>query len=299
MKYAEEMFPIGSLPDQRTPGAYIDATLANNLDVYARKIKNDMHFLIIISGNDSVGNGKSTLATQIGSYLTYRINELHKMENTFESNDVYFNSKELTTNSLNKPALKIQQLDEGDDLTTHGMKELAVRLKRYFRKCRQLNQILILILPSFFELPKFYALARSHCLINVKFGGEFERGFFDFYGPNTKKKLYLKGKREWDYDVVKEDFSGVFSQSYHFLTANMPEQLAKEIDDYKRRKFADTRDDHIEQLDEADKKRWKKEFFIELHDKMPEVTMNQWAKGFSVTDRTLFNWIRDVMTENT
>jgi len=299
MKYAEEFFPMGSLPDQRTPGAYIDGTLAKNLDVYAKKIKNDMHFLIIITGNDSVGNGKSTLATQIGSYLTYRINELHNTENEFNSSDVYFNSKELTINSIEKPAYKIQQLDEGDDLTTHGMKELAVRLKRYFRKCRQLNQILILILPSFFELPKFYALARSHCLINVKFGGEFERGYFDFYGPSSKKKLYLKGKREWDYDVVSSDFSGVFSQSYHFLTANMPEQLKKEINKYKKRKFDDTRDDHIVQLEEADKKKYKKELFLELHEKMPFVTMKQWTEGFLVTEMTLYNWIKEHKRENT
>lgn len=294
MKYAEDLFPLGSLPDQRTPGAYIDATLARNLDVYAKKIKNDMHFLILITGNDSVGNGKSTLATQIGTYLTWKINQLHKLDNTFTSDDAYFNSKQLTQGSLEKPQYTVQELDEGDDLTTHGMKDLAIKLKRYFRKCRQLNQIVILILPSFFELPKFYALARSHCLINVKWGGEFERGFFDFYGPSKKKLLYLKGKREWDYGVVRPDFNGVFSQSYHFLTKNMPEDLQKEIAKYRANKLRDTQDDHLDNIDETDKKKWTKELYVKLKTKMPYVQLQQWAEGFDVDRSTLYRWEKEI-----
>ena len=217
MKFAEEIFPKGSFPDQRTDGAYIDSKLAANLDMIAKKIAKDMHFLGIITGNDMVGNGKTTFMTQIGSYLTWKVNQLHGTKNTFTDKNLLMNTTDLAERSFELPPLSVICLDEGDDLTTHGMKELAVKLKRYFRKCRQLNQIIILILPSFFELPKFYALSRSHFLINVKFEGEYDRGYFHFYSPLSKKLLYLKGKRYWDYDAHSSDFDGRFFASYCFF----------------------------------------------------------------------------------
>ena len=298
MKYGENLYPVGTIPEQRTDGAYMNETLAKNLDIYAKKIANDMHFLIVITGNDSVGNGKTTIATQVASYLTWKINQLHKTDNDFTADNVYFNAKKLSKESLSKPPLTVHLLDEGDDLTTHGMKELAVRLKRYFRKCRQLNQIIILILPSFFELPKFYAMARSHCLINVKFYGEFERGLFDFFGPTKKKLLYIKGKKEWDYDCVKPDFTGNFNASYNFLTKNPPEDLDKEVKKYLRKKFEDTRDDQEDVFEEADKRKWTRQLFMELKEKMPKVTMGQWAEGFSVHKSTLYQWIADEKVGN-
>lgn len=298
MKYAENLYPIGTIPKQLTAGAYMHGTLARNLDVYAKKIANDMHFLLIITGNDSVGNGKTTLATQVGSYLTWKINQIHGTNNTFDSSNIYFNAKKLAAQSLNKPPLTVHLLDEGDDLTTHGMKELAVRLKRYFRKCRQLNQIVILILPSFFELPKFYALARSHCLINVKFHGEFERGLFDFYGPSKKKLLYLKGKREWDYDCVKADFSGGFNGAYNFMTPDIATTLEEETKKYLKKKFEDTKDDQEEQVDQADAKRYTREILYKLNEAMPDISDRRWAEGFGVSARTISRWISEERVKN-
>lgn len=216
MKFAQELFPKGTFPKQQTDGAYIDEELANNLDMYASKIANDMHFLILITGNDSVGNGKSTLATHVGTYLTWKINQLHNTNNTFTHKNVFFKGKKLQEESFKMPKYSVLQLDEGDDLTSHAMKQEMHELKRYFRKCRQLNQILIMILPSYFELPKFFALSRSHCLINVKFQGAFERGYADFYSPSSKKKLYIYGKKDWDYSAAKPDFDIRFTGGYTF-----------------------------------------------------------------------------------
>lgn len=292
MKYAEELFPKGTLPYQKTDGLYLDGTLSQNLDIFARKIVKDMHFLILITGNDSVGNGKSTFATQIGTYLTWRINQLHKVNNTFDSKNMFFHSVELMKKSPDLPKLSVVVLDEGDDLTTHGMKELAIRLKRYFRKCRQLNQIIILILPSFFELPRFYALARSHCLLNVKFADEFERGHFDFYGATKKKLLYMKGKRDWNYQAEKENFSGVFAPSYTFLCKNINE----EIELYKKRKYEDMIDDNEEKEIDIDtiKTKVKKDMFLKLRKNMPQINMDQWSHGFRVTKKTLHLWQREI-----
>jgi hypothetical protein len=295
MKFLQDEFPKGTFKNQKSDGAYIDETLANNLDIYAKKIIDDMHFLILISGNDSVGNGKSTLATHIGCYLTSKINELHKKNNTFTSGNVALESKKLVDQSFELPKYSVVLLDEGDDLVTHGMKQAAVELKRFFRKCRQLNQILILILPSFFELPKFYALARSHCLLNVKFHGEFERGLFDFYGPKSKKKLYLKGKRDWDYQIINEDFDGNFFGNYTFYP-----NLVEETEKYKKKKYEDMIDDKEEnQLLNQKQMQHKvaQKYFMNLHHNLPDIAVPKLANALGIGKTTAYTYINNYEKE--
>ena len=298
MKFAETLFPKGSFKGQQTDGAYIDKTLAINLDIYAKKIVDDMHFMGIITGSDGVGNGKSTLAQQVGTYLTCKINELHGTKNTFTHRNVFLNSKDLTVKSPSLPRYSVITLDEGDDLTTHGMKELAVRLKRYFRKCRQLNQIIILILPSFFELPKLYAMSRSHFLINVSFENEYERGFFKFYGPLSKKLLYLKGKKEWDYSAHPKDFEGRFFSSYCFFP-----DLEHEIELYKKNKYQDMVDDNKEKEESKTPATIKKEVTIELFKQMYQnldgITIKKLSHAFGVHENTGSRWINEEKDEET
>lgn len=302
MKFAEDWFPLGSFKDQKTDGLYIDKTLADNLNILSERITDDMHFLGLICGHDAVGNGKSTLAQHVGCYLTWKINQQHKLNNTFTQRNIVFKGEELTQRSFEMPRYSVLVLDEGDDLTTHGMKELSVRLKRYFRKCRQLNQILLLILPSFFELPRFYALNRSHFLIDVKFYGKFERGVFSFYGMKSKKNLYLKGKKWWDYDSSKSDFDGRFVGCYSFYP-----DLETNVATYKRYKYEDMSDDH--ELGKAQKKQTERDIkmklFKRLRDKFKQITIKQLAEVFDITERTGNSWLKatntlenEVSTEN-
>jgi len=298
MKYAQEIFPKGTFKDQETDGAYIDETLATNLDVIAKKIADDMHFMGLISGHDMVRDGKTTLLTQVGTYLTWKINQLHGTNNTFTEKNLVFKGSKLESTSIALPKLSVIGLDEGDDLTTHGMKELAVKLKRYFRKCGQLNQILILILPSFFELPKFYALSRSHFLIDVFFAGEYERGFFKFYSPKNKKLLYLKGKREWDYSAQREDFKGRFFGSYCFFP-----DLQGCIARYKQRKYEDLVNDGDDSEEEKTPKQIEKEVIIrlfrQLYQNLEGISIAKLSKAFGFTDRTGFSYLhKGIIKEN-
>jgi len=297
MKFAEELFPKGTFKGQQSDGAYIDGTMAQNLDIYAKKIVDDMHFMGIVSGSDGVGNGKSTLVQQIGCYLTWKINKLHGTNNTFTHNNIFFNATELTKKSPELPRYSVICLDEGDDLTTHGMKELAVKLKRYFRKCRQLNQIIILILPSFFELPKFYAMSRSHFLINVAFENEYERGFFKFYGPLAKKLLYLKGKKEWDYSAHPKDFEGRFFSSYCFFP-----DLKHEVELYKHNKYQDMVDDNLEKEESKSllqhKKDWTIALFKQLYQNIDGITIKKLSLAFGISERTGVRYINEVKVDN-
>ena len=289
MKFAEELFPKGTFPNQKTDGAYINEFLSPNLDTYAKKIAKDMHFALIISGNDSVGNGKTTMATHIGAYLTWKINKLHKLNNTFTHKNLVFKSKELAQRSFELPKYSVIVLDEGDDMVEHGMKETAREMKKYFRKCRQLNQIFILILPSFFELPKFYALARTHALINVKFHGDFERGLFNFYSPLQKKQLYIKGKKDWNYDAAPFDFDGDFFGSYSFFP-----NCEKETELYNKNKYDDMiRDDEEEDIMSTTQqlRRQKIKFLINMIKKLPDLTFQSVCDVLEFTTWTGRNYL--------
>ena len=289
MKYAEELFPLGTFQDQKTPGAYINEYLSQNLDILARRVVDDLHFLGIVSGNDSVGNGKSTMATHIGAYLTWKINKSHKLNLTFTSHNMVFNSEELEERSFELPKYSVIVLDESDDLKDHWAKDSTKHIRRYFRKCRQLNQILIIITPSFFELPKFYSLQRSHFLVNVKFHDDFRRGRFDFYGATKKKLLYLKGKKEWNYSLVKPDFIGAFSSSYVFFP-----NVKEEIEKYRKMKYEDMLSKEEEVLKpEQVILQLKEKLFLKLYNKL-DLTVSELTKIFEIGERTGWDWLRRV-----
>lgn len=289
MKFAEELYPKGTFKGQETDGAYINENLAKNLDVLAKKVSDDMTFLGLISGHDMVGDGKTTLLTQVGTYLTWKINQLQGTNNTFTDKNLVFGGTDLEKVSLELPRYSVIGMDEGDDVTTHGMKEFAQKLKRYFRKCRQLNQIIIIILPSFFEFPKFYALNRSHFLIDVFFQGEYERGYFKFYGPLAKKMLYLKGKKEWNYDAWHSDFNGRFFSSYCFFP-----DLEGCTKRYKRKKYEDMVNDNQEELKlspEKIKKQVMVDLITKLYQNYPKFNIKQCSAATGIAVRTLYNWL--------
>jgi len=291
MKFAPDIFPLGTFKGQQTAGAYFDGTLASNLDILAKKITNDMHFTGLITGHDGVRNGKTTVATQVGTYLTWKINKLHGTSLTFTDKNIVMRGKDLDKVSFGLPPHSVIVLDEGDDLTTHGSKELAIAIKRYFRKCGQLNQILLLLLPSFFELPKFYALNRSHFLIDVKFHGEFDRGTYSFYSARNKKYLYLKGKREWDYEAYKHDFPGSFTGHYYFLSDDLEGCIRR----YKDKKRYDLEMDAQYEDNKTAvqvEKEIKAKLFARVYDRLKDISVEKLSKAFGFTERTGFTYLK-------
>jgi len=288
MKFAEKIFPLGSFKGQQTAGAYIDGTLASNMDILAKRINDDLHFCGLVTGHDGVRNGKSTIASQVGTYLTWKINQMHGTDLNFTDKNIVMRGRDLEQVSLNLPQYSVVVLDEGDDLTTHGSKELATKIKRFFRKCGQLNQILILILPSYFELPRFFALNRTHFLIDVKFHGEFERGTYSFYSSRNKKLLYLKGKKEWNYEAYKHDFGGAFTGHYYFFP-----DLEGSTRRYKDKKRYDL--EHNEEEYRTEKQiemDVKVKLFNQLHQNLEDISVKKLSQAFGVTERTGFTYLK-------
>lgn len=236
-------FPKGTFPDQKTDGLYMDGYIKENLDVMAKRISDDMQFVAIVSGKGTVRNGKSTFAQHQGYYFTHKVNEIHKLNNKFTVNNIVFKADELIEKAFTLPKYSVLVLDEGDDLTAQHYSQLAIKLRRFFRKCGQLNLFLILLIPDYFELPRMYAVTRSTYLVNVMFAADFRRGYFEFYSGEKKRALYYKGKRFGDYNCVHPNFKGRFPKPY-----------VVDDEEYRKKKMADMMDDDGEQTNQIVRK---------------------------------------------
>jgi hypothetical protein len=75
-----------------------------------------------------------------------------------------------------------------------------------------------MVMPEFFDLPKGIAITRSIFLIDVGYSaskeGMFKRGSFRFYSRRHKKLLYMKGKKELNYNSHPYNFMGEFRNFY-------------------------------------------------------------------------------------
>lgn len=237
MKVLKEKYPKGTLKYQKSDGRYIDGFLYENLNLMADKIVDDMTFMgVIFSSTLEVGTGKSVLATQIGEVWSDLIKQKHGIDLNWGLKNLVWRPKELIDRAFQIPKYSFLLLDEWED--AHYWSELGTTLRQFFRKCRQLNLFIMVIIPNWFQLPMSYAISRSIFAIDVKFGDGFERGYFDFYGFEAKKDLYVRGKKFHNYHAAKPDFDGIFNDGYGVNEA-----------EYRRKKRED-----MEKWDEDEKK---------------------------------------------
>ncbi len=291
VKVCEKDFPKGSLEGQQSDGFYMDGYIKANLDIMAKRIVDDMQFVGVISGKGTVRNGKSTFAQHQGYYFTHKVNELHNLKNTFTMENIVFKADDLIEKAFSLPKYSTLILDEGDDLTAQYYSKLAIKLRRFFRKCGQLNLFFILLIPDFFELPRAYAVTRSTYLVNVMFMGEFERGFFEFYSGEKKRELYYKGRRYGDYHCVKENFKGRFPKPY----------LVDEKQ-YRDKKLHDMMNDEGEEsspiIREGENIRRLQALQTLSSDNNLKITQKQYANYVGVAERTIKNYVRKILEKS-
>lgn len=211
-------------PKAKYPGFRMHPGLKQQIDIYLKNIKNDWDFVIIISGEGEVRVGKSFLASQIAKYWQSEIKRIYgkdvpfnlKQNYVFNGDKLISKGNKLGTNHPNSPLI----FDEaGADLEGRkSARRTTQNVMDFLRECGQYNMLTILILPEFFDLPKGVAISRSNCLINSYWLGDREgnmnRGYFKFYSRPNKKYLYIKGKKELDYNAWKQDFFGDFDNLF-------------------------------------------------------------------------------------
>ncbi len=279
MKILKEKYPKGTYKGQKTDGRYMDDYLYHNLELLAAKIVDDMTFMgICYSSTLEVGTGKSVLCTQIGEAWSGIMKEKHNIDVPFTSKNICWRPEDLIKVAFEVPQYSFVLLDEWEDATYWS--QLGITLRQFFRKCRQLNLFMMVIIPNFFQLPISYAISRSVFAVDVRFQDGFERGFFYFYDFNAKRKIYIKGKKEHNYYISAPTFHGRFLDGY-----GVPEE------EYRASKLADMRRYESQEPQKLTETEIRKRLFIEMHKRKPEISVADLCRMWGISQSSAFGWL--------
>ena len=190
-------------------GIYIDGWLKSNLDILKKNIHKDWDFWFLVDGFER--SGKSTLATQCALYL----------DPTFCIDRVVFTPKQFEE-AVNKSE-KYQAI-VWDEAVTGTMAVDYTKMARTLQKkaiqIGQKNLFIVLVLHSYFEMKKYFAVFRTWFLLHVYVKADeendtFSRGYFEYYDFKKKKNMYVNDKARRTYTYYeKPNFRGRFVKQY-------------------------------------------------------------------------------------
>lgn len=205
---------------------FIDNVARSNLDeVRYRVLEKDFDFVTVVDGRE--GSGKSVLAMQYGAYL----------DPNFSLDNIVFTAEDFIK-KIKDPKIKKGAcilLDEGFNAINSraSMSEINRSMGAIATEMRQKNLFIIIVLPSFFDLDKQFALHRASSLIHVYLKDSVERGQYLIFPRSKKLYLYLNGKKTYNYSKPKSPFPPCkFSKHY---VVDEEEYRRKKADAFKKR----------------------------------------------------------------
>lgn len=205
---------------------FIDDVLRRELDkVRYRVLNKDFDFVGLIDGRE--GSGKSVLAMQVGAYL----------DPNFSLDNIVFTSEEFIS-KIKDPKTKKGScilLDEAFNALNSraSMTEVNRSMGAVATEMRQKNLFILIVLPSFFDLDKQFALHRSSSLIHVYLKDSVQRGQFLIFPRSSKLQLYLNGKKTYNYSRPKSPYAPC--KFTNFYTVDENEYRSKKSNAFKKR----------------------------------------------------------------
>jgi len=152
-------------------------------------IHKDRDYVMCIDGEE--GSGKSVLAQQVATILDPK----------FSIENITFNADQFIERLKKAPKYSCIVLDEAFSSANSrsSLTEVNRSLIAVATEMRQRNLFVIIVIPSFFDLDKYFALWRCRALFHVYFKKDGARGSYVIFPKTSKKYLYLKGKKFYDY----------------------------------------------------------------------------------------------------
>lgn len=204
---------------------YLNPRLKQKLDLMIDRStgKNEDDNVIILDGDE--GQGKSTLAVQICYYYSY----VAKKPYPFNCSNLFFDLEKLISYA-GKTDNQVLHWDEaamggmGEDWFDKNQK----KFRRLLMVARKKRHFIVMCIPKFFSLNKYFIIDRSIALLNVYSRKNIKKGSFRYFKKSQKEALYLTWKRTQyrKYNKFKS-FSGTFPN-------NLPLLINKEIYDEKK-----------------------------------------------------------------
>jgi hypothetical protein len=204
---------------------FIDRIIRQELSkVKERVLTKDRDFVAVIDGEEGVG--KSVLAQQLASFL----------DPDFNLDNIVFNSddfmKRIKDPKIKKGACIV--LDEAFNAANNraSLTEVNRAMIGVASEMRQRNLFVFMVLPSFFDLDKYFALWRCRALFHVYFTPE-ERRHYILFPKESKKMLYLLGKKTYNYSKPSAPFPPC--EFFNTYTVNEEDYRSKKSDAFKKR----------------------------------------------------------------
>ncbi len=180
----------------------IDEFLKRRLDIIKRLIQNKWDCLFLIDGMER--SGKSTLGITCAWYLSN--GKISKRNFAQGCDDAIEKIDKL-------PDRSVIIIDEGSMLfdSKDALRKELKKLVKVLNVCGQKEMVIIVILPSFFELIPQIACRRSRFLLHVYTDKHYNRGRFLYFSEQKKRILYVEGKKKYgSYKYPTSTFRGLF-----------------------------------------------------------------------------------------
>ncbi len=237
-------------------GFHINPKLVSNL-LYWRNmaLHHDADCVLVVDGKE--GTGKSVMGMQIAKFMD--------KDHTIDvGSQLHFSSEKVIEYAQKLPPGKVIIYDEAGEALDVGLASTKKQklMKQMFKEVRQRNLIFILVLPSYYDLQRYFAVHRTRALIHVYWKVNisdvesekyFKRGYYRYYNEYGKKILYVTDRirKEYEYPTswYGKDLS-LFTGKF-FKTYVIPEASYRK----KKRDYSSSLTDGTEEPEKID---WRK-----------------------------------------
>ena len=206
----------------------IDNKLAYQLDtkIIPDLMKKDKDAVFLVDGGER--KGKSVFTQTVMAYLGYRMGVMINLSNICMTPQEF---REKVEKSSKNDIVVYDEAHRGM-ASSRSLSEINNILKDLMMEMGQKNLCVFIVLPTFFLLDKYAALFRSRGLFHI-YERKGQRGYWVFYNEKNKLKLYMKGKKEYNYNCMKyPHFRGRFFNQY---VVDEAEYRKKKGDSFKNR----------------------------------------------------------------
>lgn len=186
-------------------------------------IDKDRDYVMVIDGEE--GSGKSVLTQQIAK----------KLDPNFNIDNICFNADQFIARLKTASKYSCIVLDEAFSAANSrsALTEVNRSMIGVATEMRQRNLFVLIVIPSFFDLDKYFALWRCRALFHVYFNKDGSRGSYIIFPKNKKKYLYLAGKKFYNYSKPASPYP-VCRFDNHYTVDEM-EYRKKKAEAFKKR----------------------------------------------------------------
>ena len=189
---------------------YIDGRLKRQLDskIIPDLKKRDKDCVFIIEGKERTG--KTKFSDILAAYVASKLGTEYNLSNMCMSPQEFRNK--IMSSKKGQPVI----YDEAHRgmASARALSEINNILKDLMMEMGQKNLFVLINLPTFFLLDKYAALFRARGVFHI-YERKGKRGYWVFFNEKKKLILYMKGKKEFNYNCMRwPRFRGRFYNQY-------------------------------------------------------------------------------------